>query len=61
MTADFLMVLRSLFRSIWLLFTSWNIPGTNVSPADWAVFSLVLYFGIKFIKRLLGDEHSADV
>lgn len=62
MTDDALLVLKTLFQSIFLLFTSWYIPGTNVTPA-------VAFFGILFITimfrilaRLLGlwDDVKGD-
>lgn len=42
MTNDALSVVSVLFGSIFQLFTSWYIPGTNVTPA-------VALFGILFI------------
>ena len=42
MTHDSLLVLQTLFQTIFSLFTSWHIPGTNVTPA-------VAFFGILFI------------
>lgn len=45
MTNDALLVLQSLFQTIFSLFTSWYIPGTNVTPA-------VALFGILFISIL---------
>lgn len=42
MTNDALSVVSVLFGSIFRLFTSWYIPGTNVTPA-------VAFFGILFI------------
>ena len=62
MTDDALLVLQTLFQSIFSLFTSWYIPGTNVTPA-------VAFFGILFISilfrvlaRLLGlwDDGKGD-
>lgn len=50
MTNDALSVVSVLFGSIFQLFTSWYIPGTNVTPA-------VAFFGILFITlvfRFLG-------
>ena len=41
MTNDALSVLVCLFQSVWKLFSSWYIPGTNLTPA-------VLFFGIAF-------------
>lgn len=45
MTDDALLVLKTLFQTIFSLFTSWYIPGTNVTPA-------VAFFGILFISIL---------
>lgn len=45
MTDDALLVLQTLFQTIFSLFTSWHIPGTNVTPA-------VAFFGILFIAIL---------
>ena len=42
MTDDALLVVQCLFQTIWKLFNSWYIPGTNVTPA-------VAFFGILFI------------
>lgn len=42
MTDDALSVVSLLFGSVFRLFTSWYIPGTNVTPA-------VAFFGILFI------------
>lgn len=62
MTDDALLVLKTLFQTIFSLFTSWYIPGTNVTPA-------VAFFGILFISilfrvlsRLLGlwDDGKGD-
>lgn len=50
MTNDALSVVSVLFGSVFRLFTSWYIPGTNVTPA-------VALFGILFISlvfRVLG-------
>lgn len=42
MTNDALSVVSVLFGTIFRLFTSWYIPGTNVTPA-------VAFFGILFV------------
>lgn len=42
MTDDALSVVGVLFTTVFRLFTSWYIPGTNVTPA-------VAFFGILFI------------
>lgn len=42
MTNDALAVVSALFETVFRLFNSWYIPGTNVTPA-------VAFFGILFI------------
>lgn len=54
MTNDALLVLEVLFGTIWRLFTSWHIPGTNVTPAVAFAFFIVAGIGLKFISRLFG-------
>lgn len=56
MTSDALLILQSIFRVIWRLFTSWYIPGTHVTPAAWALFCLVVLFLVRFIKTLGGSK-----
>lgn len=60
MSEDVLLVLRTLFGGIWSIFTTWYIPGTNITPASWAMFSLTLYAAVRFIKRLLGGDPNGD-
>ena len=45
MLDDSILVLQTLFGTIFSLFTSWYIPGTNVTPA-------VALFGILFVSIL---------
>lgn len=56
MTNSALMVLQVLFQSIWRLFTSWHIPGTNVTPAVMALFLLSAVFTIKFVKMVFFND-----
>lgn len=51
MNSDFLMCLRALLSGVWKIFTSWNIPGTNVSPAALGVTLLAMWVVIKFVLR----------
>lgn len=55
MTSDAILVLRSLFSTIWMLFTSWHIPGTNVTPGAWAFFALTFVLVLRIFKRLFGS------
>lgn len=56
MTADAVLILQTLFGTIWRLFTSWYIPGTNVTPASWAFFALTVVLLIRVIRVLLGID-----
>lgn len=62
MTDDALLVLKTLFQTIFSLFTSWHIPGTNVTPAV-ALFG-ILFIAILFrvLSRVLGlwDDGKGD-
>lgn len=48
------------FRTIWQLFTSWEIPGTHVSPAEWAFFVLGSVLSIKVIKRIMLEDYNDE-
>lgn len=55
MTNDALICLGGVFTTIWRLFTSWYIPGTNgVTPAMALLFILFAGMGLKFALRVLG-------
>lgn len=59
MTSDALAVVTALFSDIWSLFTSWHIPGTNVTPAAWFMFFVFAVFVLRVVKRFLdirGDD-----
>lgn len=53
MTSDAILVVQCLFSIIWSLFTSWYIPGTNVTPAQFFLFLGSSVLGITFVVRLL--------
>lgn len=55
MTGDAILVLQCLFDTIWRLFTSWHIPGTQTSPAGWAFMSLAFVLAIRFFRRIFVD------
>lgn len=55
MTADAVSVVRAIFTDCWSLFTSWHIPGTNVTPASFALFLLAAVFTLRIYKRVRGD------
>lgn len=56
MTSDALASVQMLFSSIWSLFTGWNLPGTHMSPAEWAFFALFLVILFKFVSRLFNTS-----
>lgn len=58
MTADFLLLLRFVFTDLWQFFTSWHIPGTNVSPASWALFALGMVLVMRYLRKNGGDSNN---
>lgn len=58
MTQNAWTVIQVLIRNIWSLFNSWYIPGTNVTPAGFALLILFIALIIKFIKRVTFTDHS---
>lgn len=61
MSNDAVLVLQCLFQTIWQFFTAWHIPGTNVTPASFALFLIVAGLGLNFLFRLLGVTPSFNV
>lgn len=60
MSNDALSVLQCLFQTIWRLFTSWDIPGTNVSPAEMFLFLISAGIGLRFaLSFLTGNRAGA--
>lgn len=60
MTNDAVLVLTALFSGIWRIFTSWNFPGTKLSPAELFIGFLALAWAIKFFKRLIGTYYQSE-
>lgn len=60
MSADALVVVQSLFGTIWSLFTGWYIPGTHTTPASFLIFILFASFALRFIKRIFGGGGDDD-
>lgn len=58
MTSDGVLVIQTLFGMIFSLFTSWHIPGTRATPAEWFFFVLGSYLAVKAVKRIFqfGDD-----
>lgn len=60
MTSDALLVVQSLFTSIWSLFVSFHIPGTRTTPAEFAFLVLTLAVLIRFLRRIFGQTSEGD-
>ena len=60
MSNDAIMVLECLFESVWLLFTSWYIPGTDVTPAGAFMFFAFAGLALRFLYRLVGLTPAVD-
>lgn len=58
MSNDALAVLDCLFNTIWALFTSWHIPGTDVTPAAMFLFLISAGIGLRYVFSFL---HSPNV
>lgn len=56
MVNDAKLVVSFLFEEVWRLFTSWHIPGTNVTPAGAAFFFLSAGIALRFVLRLGGSS-----
>lgn len=55
MTDDAIAVVSLLFKTIWSLFVSFEIPGTHTTPAEWALFSLLFLYIVRTVKRMILD------
>lgn len=60
MTKDGILVLQCLFENIWRLFTSWNIPGTEVTPAGFLVFLAFCGLVLRWLSRLFDVQIGAN-
>lgn len=52
MTSDAIQFYLGYIPQIWKFFTSWSIPGTNVTPAAMCFFVLAVGLVIRTFKRL---------
>lgn len=59
MTNDSLLVLETLFQTIWRLFTSWNFPGTNVTPAEMFLFLISAGIGLRYVLMFLHSPNAS--
>lgn len=53
LTRDGLSILTFVFRTVWQMFTSFEIPGTHTTPAEWALFSLSTLLSLRLIRNFL--------
>lgn len=58
MSNDALLVLECLFKTIWQLFTSWNFPGTNVTPAEMFLFLISSGIGLRYVLMFLHSPNA---
>lgn len=61
MTSDGLLVVQYLFTQIWSLFTSWNIPGTGVTPAAFFLFLLSAGVGLRIISHIFTQSPDTNL
>ena len=59
MTNDGILVLECLFGNIWRLFTSWNIPGTEVTPGGFLAFLVFGGIVLRWLSRLFDIQLGA--
>lgn len=60
MTSDAIQILKLIFGVIWSIFSSFEIPGTHTTPAEFGFFMLGTVLAIKIARRIIfldgGDE-----
>lgn len=62
MTSEVLSFLKGVIAVLFSLFTSWRIPGTDVTPGMWILFLLSVVVLFRFLKKLgFGSAHIDDV
>lgn len=60
MTSEVLSFLSDVIGQFFRIFTSWHIPGTNVTPAMWFVFLLSVGVLFRFLGKLGFGKASID-
>lgn len=60
MTGEVLTLMTGLFAQFWRLFTSWHVPGTNLTPAGWFLFLLSAGVLFRFLAKLGFGRNSLD-
>lgn len=59
MSDDALQIVKSLFDIIWTLFTSWHIPGTEMTPAVLALFIAAAGIALRFVLQLFSSNSAS--
>lgn len=60
MSSDAMLVVKCIFETIWQLFTSWHIPGTQVTPLEMGLFMLTAAIGLSFVYRIFNVTPGTD-
>ena len=58
MSSDVFLILQTVMSNCWYLFISWRLPGLHATPGSLALFVLVVYVVLKFLKRIAGHDGS---
>lgn len=61
MTNDSILVVTTTLSEAFRLLTSWIIPGTNFTPAQWFFGIAVFVFAIKFISKAIGAYDKVEL
>lgn len=56
MSADALSLLGGLLSAVWSLFTGWHLPGTNVTPAAFALAILFIWLLVRRLVRMFDTQ-----
>lgn len=60
MTSDALQVLQTLIGGVWMLLSTWEFPGTHMTPAELLFFSMFLTLVLRFLSRMKnGSDNNA--
>lgn len=59
MTSDAVLIVRWIFGYCWTLFTSWRIPGTDVTPAAMGFFLILSSFALRYLSSVLKKEDTS--
>ncbi len=62
MTPDAFLILQTVIRGAWYLFSGWELPGTHATPGEMGVFLITCYVTLRFFKRIgkVEDASASD-